>query len=271
MFVGWIRKDSLEKDIEEFSSHIAIDIHLLVHTILQNQSLCFAAYEENKIVALITAFEFDNSFLINGLYYLEDITDDIIEKLLNLLLKNINEENKTILFMGNKKEKKVFLEAKFKQYAKFKKAVHSSGSVAFNFSNATSKSINNENFLPIVKKLDSDTYKENREEYISHILIKQSSLMLSTDFGYQHSYAIGNNHIKISPWIMVDEAFMDAEKLIRGVLYHRGLKTIISFIPSDVKEITDLYLSYGFELKEDYSLLYLNHKPNINLESVYGF
>jgi N-acetylglutamate synthase-like GNAT family acetyltransferase len=271
MFIGWIRKDSLQKDIEEFGTHLALDIHLVVYTILENQSLSFAAYEENKMVALITAFEFDNSFLINGLYYLEDITDDGIEKLVTLLLRNINEQNKTILFMGNKKEQEIFQKVGFKQYARFKKAVHSSGSVAFNFSNATSKSINNENFLTIVKKLDTDTYKENREHYISHILLKQSSLMLSTDFGYQHSYGIGNSLIKISPWVMVDEAFMDAEKLIRGVLYHRGLKTIISFIPSDVKEITDLYLSYGFELKEDYKLLYLNKKPNINLESVYGF
>jgi len=55
------------------------------------------------------------------------------------------------------------------------------------------------------------------------------------------------------------------------VIYHRGLKTLISIIPSDVKEITDLYTSYGFELKEKYTLLYLNKAPRINLESIYGF
>ena len=70
---------------------------------------------------------------------------------------------------------------------------------------------------------------------------------------------------------MVDEAFTDAEKLIRGVLYHRGLKTIVSFIPADVKEIVELYKSYKFEFVEDFGLLYINKKPTFNLDSIYGF
>jgi hypothetical protein len=173
--------------------------------------------------------------------------------------------------MANKKEKEALSELEFKPYASFTKATNTTNTVAFNFSNATSKSISNENYLPVLKKLDFDTFKEDRVQYVTHTVFKQSSLLLSTQFGYQHSYAIDKNFIKISPWIMVDEAFTDAEKLIRGVIYHRGLKNLIAFIPSDVKEITELYTSYGFELKEKYTLLYLNEEPKIHLESLYAF
>jgi hypothetical protein len=271
MFIGWIRKESFKIDIEKLTSSMVVDKNLVFKTITEDQSLCFGAYLENDLVALITAFTFENSILINNLYYDIKDSEDVIRRLLNILLKNINDDKKTILFMANKNEQDIFKDKGFKKLAYFYKAVNSTNTVAFNFTNATSKSISNENYLPTIKKLDFDTFKEDRLHYITNVVGKQSSLLLSTLFGYQHSYAISKNTIKISPWIMVDEAFMDAEKLIRGVIYHRGLKNIISFIPSDVKEITDLYKFYGFEMKDTYTLLYLNEPPKINLESIYGF
>jgi len=57
---------------------------------------------------------------------------------------------------------------------------------------------------------------------------------------------------------------------MRGVIYHRGLKKIIAFIPSDVEEITNLYQTYKFEITDGYELMYLNDKPNINIEMIYG-
>ena len=159
----------------------------------------------------------------------------------------------------------------FKKYANFKKAVYKGGAVAFNFSNATAKSISSPNYLGTIKNIDSKEFHEERFEYITHTVAKGSSLFLSTQFGYQHSYAINGNIIKISPWVMEDEAYTDSEKLIRGVLYHRGLKTVVAFIPKDIKEIVDLYESYKFDLTDDFGLLYLNKKPDINLASVYGF
>lgn len=68
---------------------------------------------------------------------------------------------------------------------------------------------------------------------------------------------------------MESEALSDAEKFIRGVIYHRGLKKIVAFIP-EVKEITDLYESYKFELTGGYQLLYLGNKPTMDLEMVYA-
>ena len=65
---------------------------------------------------------------------------------------------------------------------------------------------------------------------------------------------------------MDDGAFSDSEKILRGVIYHRGLKKLFAFIPSEVKEITDLYASYKFDMSDEFTLLYKNSKPSINLE-----
>ncbi|QOY53788.1 hypothetical protein HUE87_07720 [Candidatus Sulfurimonas marisnigri] len=270
MFIGWIRKNSFSIDLEEFSSHVFIDKTLVTKTFEQNNSLCFGAYEQNKLVAFISATELEQTILINNFYYTNEIDDDIKKRIIKLLLNNLDTAIKPILVMSTKDEKEILIEFDFNEYAKFKKAMYTGGAV-FNFSNATAKSISNENFIPILTSIDHKAFNENRVEYIKNNLLKQSSLILSTEFGYQHSYAINKSYIKISPWVMQSGAFSDAEKILRGIIYHRGLKKIFAFIPSDVEEITNLYESYKFDLSNEYSLMYLNSKPSIDLDMVYAF
>jgi len=270
MFVGWIREDSLSTDLDTLSQELLIDKNIILNTFQENPSLSFGVYDKEKLSALISAFEYDNSILINGFYYLETVSTEIKNKLLDLLLENISDKEKTILFLANQNELEIFKQFEFKPYCEFLKATYKGGAV-FNFTNATAKTIMSENYGSVIKKLDKDAFKEDRYNYIMKTLMKQSSLMLATGFGYQHSYALNKSNIKISPFIMVDEAFSDAEKLLRAVLYHRGLKTIFTFVPKNVKEIVDLYENYNFELTSGYNLLYKNKKPNIHLNSVYGF
>lgn len=271
MFIGWIRANSFEADLELFSQTITLDKSLILKTFQENQSLCFGAYDEERLVAFISAYEMEESILINNFYYMDDFSVDGKKRLINLLLNNVQESEKSTLFMSRSDEMELMLSFGFDEYAKFQKALYSGGAVAFNFSNATAKSISNENYLGVLTYIEKRAYRQSRVEYIKNALLKQSSLVLSTGFGYQHSYAINKSFIKISPWTMEDAAYSDAEKMMRGLIHHRGLKKIFAFVPSDVKEITDLYRSYKFEFVEEYSLLYLNKKPSIELDMVYGF
>lgn len=250
---------------------MTIDKSLILKTYEDNSSLCFGAYDENNLVAFISAYDQGNGFLINNFYYKDDINNDVKKRLVKLLLDNINEDEKPILIMAKKDEKNIFSSFKFNEFAKFKRAVYSGGGVAFNFTNATAKSITTENYLSIMSSIDKIAFNEDKVAYTKNVLLKQSSLILANDYGYQHSYAISKSLVKISPWIMKDAAFSEAEKMIRGIIYHRGLKKIFAFVPSDVEEITDLYASYKFDLSEEYTLYYKNSKPFINLEMLYAF
>jgi len=270
MFVGWIRQNSFKEDLEEFTKLKIVDKNLILNTILANNNISYGAYDNNKLIAFISLIEFDDTILINNLYYLDICDEKIITRVISIALKNIK-STKTILLLSNLKEKSILEKFGFKKYSKFYKAIYGKESVAFNFSNKMSQSINNENYLTVLKNIDKRCIKQDRYDYLTSYLFKQSSLVLSTSFGYQHSYAVDKNIVKISPWIMEDAAYSDAEKILRGVIYHRGLKKIVAFVPSEIKEITDLYSSYKFDFVEDYYLMYLNKEPNINLEMLYAF
>lgn len=270
MFVGWIRQDSFHDDLELFAQDKIIDRNLVTNTVMQYPLLCYGAYSEEKLHAFITAYEFDDSILINNFFYFDDIDKNILQRLITLMKKNLYESNKPIIVLSRDNEKEFFEQMEFKNYAPFNKAVYKGASKAFNFSNATAKSITNEHFLPYVKHMDQLTYSSDRSEYLMHTQFKSSSLLLSTPNAYQHSYAIAHNLIKISPWLNQDGAYDDAQKLIRGVIYHRGLKRIVAFVPADVKEIVELYESYGFEMVDELTLMYANQKPQLDIEKIYA-
>ncbi|HHS92789.1 MAG TPA: hypothetical protein ENK82_05535 [Campylobacterales bacterium] len=268
MFIGWLRGDNLKQDIDAFEQEKVIDKNLVLKSYEENPAYCFGIYEGEKLMALITAYAFDESILINNFYALERVESSLKKRLFKLLLNNIDRE-KTLLILAQHKESLWLKEFGFLHYHAFSQAIFHGGGVAFNFSNATAKSIAQENYQKSLKRYDYKAFKEDRFNYVTTAVMKQSSLILSNDFGYQHSYALNRSLVKISPWIMESDALSDAEKFIRGVIYHRGLKKIITFIPQ-VKEITDLYESYRFELIGGYHLLYLGNKPTIDLEMIYG-
>lgn len=190
--------------------------------------------------------------------------------MIGLLLKNITSNEKDILFLAYNEEKAFFEHYGFKVVSSFAKATYTGGA-HFNFTNATAQSINSNNFIPTIKKYDTLYFSEDKSDYLLHHCMKNSSLIFSTLYGYQHSYALDKSIIKISPFIVDKEVFSDAEKLLRGVIYHRGLKKIIAFFPSKVEEIKKMYEKYNFSLDTSYSLLSKGNSINIDLESVYGF
>lgn len=270
MFVGWIRKGSFESDLSEFEKTQVVDKKLILNTAFYNQSLCFGAYEDKKLLGFISAYMFENSIYINNFYYQKELDLEVKKRLIKILLANIHEEKKSIYILSLENEKEVFESFGFKSHSKFSKALYSGKSGAFNFTSATAKSISNENFKLTLGRVDLKAFSDNRTSYITKSMFKSSSLLLSTSSGYQHSYALNKNTIKLSPWIMEISFNDDAEKLLRGVIYHRGLKNIISFIPSEINEITDLYISYNFEITGGYELMYKNEKPDIKTNMIYG-
>jgi hypothetical protein len=270
MFVGWIREESISSDLEELCKDFAIDISLVISTVSKNSGLCFAAYEKDKLKAIITVYEFENTIFINNFIYTKDFMDGDKKRVIKIFLQNID-DNKSIIFMSSINELALFKEFGFKEFSTFTKVLYTGKAVPFNFTNNMAKSINNEQYLTLLNSFDSKVFGEDRKNYILQDLVKNTSLFLSTQFGYQHSYSIAKSFIKLSPWIMYNEAFSEAEKLIRGLIHYRGLKNIIAFIPSNVDEVVNLYKSYNFEFKEDYKLIYLNKEPNIKLENIYAF
>lgn len=268
MFFGWLKKDYLtqfEKLENEFPD---IDKIVIQASYNQSPNLCFGAYEENDLVGVLASFEYDEYIYIDAIYATQnDFT--IKEKLLNLLLNNIP-KNTTIVVLSRLEDAKAMKEFGFKSYAPFSKYVQRGESVTFNFSDAMAKQINSDKFDMRIREIDHEVFRTDRMEYLSPIINSKTSLKLSTQTGALHSYVVNKSYARINPWVMKLESFMEAEKLLRGVLYYRGLKVVYAFIPSNIDEIVELYHQYKFKDEGSYRLQYIGKRPDIRLESLYA-
>ncbi len=267
MFIGYL-KNGFEDSLEELSNNNPLfDLELLKQTYNVYPQYCFAAYENSKIIGVLSAYSFDSYLYVNVIEVLDGY-EDILKRLISLLTRNFPNENILLLIESDKSQELENLG--FKTYSDFVRFVHSGEAVAFNFSNSTAKQVSGEHYDEIARKVDKKVFNVNRENYIKVDCIFSNSLKLSTGYGYLHSYVVNKRFIKISPWIMDNEAFLDAEKLLRGVLYYRGLKKIYGYAPKNVKEIIDLYQSYKFKIDGNFKLMYLKDKPNIVLDNLYA-
>ena len=267
MFIGYL-KNGFEDSLEELSNNNPLfDLELLKQTYNVYPQYCFAAYENSKIIGVLSAYSFDSYLYVNVIEVLDGY-DDILKRLISLLTRNFSNENILLLIEADKSQELENLG--FKTYSDFVRFVHSGEAVAFNFSNSTAKQVSGEHYDEIARKVDKKVFNVNRENYIKVDCIFSNSLKLSTGYGYLHSYVVNKRFIKISPWIMDNEAFLDAEKLLRGVLYYRGLKKIYGYAPKNVKEIIDLYQSYKFKIDGNFKLMYLKDKPKIVLDNLYA-
>lgn len=267
MFIGYL-KNGFEDSLEELSNNNPLfDLELLKQTYNVYPQYCFAAYENSKIIGVLSAYAFDSYLYVNVIEVLDGY-DDILKRLISLLTRNFPNENILLLIESDKGQELENLG--FKTYSDFVRFVHSGEAVAFNFSNSTAKQVSGEHYDEIARKVDKKVFNVNRENYIKTDCIFSNSLKLSTGYGYLHSYVVNKRFIKISPWIMDNEAFLDAEKLLRGVLYYRGLKKIYGYAPKNVKEIIDLYQSYKFKIDGNFKLMYLKDKPKIVLDNLYA-
>lgn len=267
MFVGYLRNDFEEDCSDILQSNKLFELDLLKQTYNVFPQYCFAAYESGKIVGIISAYEFHKHIYINIIDVLK-VHEDILTRLLKLLIQNASSMN---IFVLIENKLSSYIEAfNFQYHSSFIKFIHSGEAVPFNFSNSIAKQVNGEDYENVSKKIDKEVFMDNREEYIKKDCSFSNSLKLSTQSGFLHSYVVNKRYIRISPWLMQSESYLDAEKLLRGVLYYRGLKKIFGFAPKDIKEITDLYESYKFKKDGTFSLMYLGEKPNLKLENLYA-
>lgn len=267
MFVGYLRTGFEEDTSDLLQSDKLFELELLKQTYNVFPQYCFAAYESGKVVAVVSAYEFKKHIFINIINSIK-AHEQVLTRLLKLLIQNTPSMN---IFVLIDRKMKHYVEAfNFEEHSSFTRYMHSGEAVPFNFSNSIAKQVSGENYDDVSTRIDKEVFLDDREEYIKKDCSFSNSLKLSTQTGFLHSYVVNKRFIRISPWLMQNESYLDAEKLLRGVLYYRGLKKIFAYAPKDVKEITELYDSYKFKKEGTYSLMYLGEKPELKLENLYA-
>lgn len=273
MFIGWLKFADVS-ELVKISEDIGwlLDGYHVKLMMMHSPHLCYGAYEDGKIVAAILAVEFEKSamikyFMVNKEHQKEGIGRRIFETLFSAL----KAEYETIYIHSNPDLVDFFQSYGFESKIEVGRFINVGKVPPFNFTNAHAKELDGSNFESIISKIDKETFHENRMDFLIDEMERTSSLKLTLPNGFQHSSIVNARSVYLGPWQVRKGFEEEAEKMMRGVLYFRGLKKVVADVPLNVQHVVDLYKRYHFQSKQSFSHMVYGKDNNVNFENIYAF
>ena len=273
MFIGWLKFVDVSQvvNIAEDVGWLADGYHIKL-MIMHSPHLCYGAYIDGELVGAIMAIEFENSamikyFMVKKEYQKQGIGKRLFETLFGVL----DNEYKNIYLHANPSLVPFFEKYGFEEKMRVGRFVNVGKVPPFNFTNAHAKELDGDNFESVIYHIDKETFNENRMEFLLDEMERNSSLKLTLPNGFQHSSVVNSRHVYLGPWQVRNGHEEEAEKMMRGVLYFRGLKKVVADIPLGVEHIVDLYKRYHFQSKQQFVHMSRSSEHVINFENIYAF
>ena len=272
MFIGWLKF----ADVNELVG-IAEDVGWLIDgyhvklMMMHSAHLCYGAYDEGKLIGAVMAIEFERScmikyFMVKPNYQKQGVG----RRLFETLFKALDGVHEVLYLHANPALVPFFERYGFSATMEVGRFLNVGKVPPFNFTNAHAKELDGGNFESIIAKIDKETFGENRMAFLLDEMDRNSSLKLTLPNGFQHSSIINARSVYLGPW-QVRAGFEDeAEKMMRGVLYFRGLKKVVADVPLGVKHVVDLYEKYHFQNKQRFVHM-TRGKSAVNFENIYAF
>jgi len=273
VFIGWLKFVDVSQVVStaEDVGWLADGYHIKL-MIMHSPHLCYGAYIDGELIGAIMAIEFENSamikyFMVKKEYQKQGIGKRLFETLFGVL----DNEYKNIYLHANPNLVPFFEKYGFKEKMRVGRFVNVGKVPPFNFTNAHAKELDGDNFESVISHIDKETFNENRMEFLLDEMERNSSLKLTLPNGFQHSSVVNARHVYLGPWQVRNGHEEEAEKMMRGVLYFRGLKKVVADIPLGVEHIVDLYKRYHFQSKQQFVHMSRSSEHVINFENIYAF
>jgi len=273
MFIGWLKFSDVS-ELVKISEDIGwlVDGYHVKLMMMHSPHLCYGAYKDGEIIGAIMAVEFEKSamikyFMVKKEYQKEGIGRRIFETLFNTL----KAEYETIYIHTNPNLVDFFTNYGFEPKMEVGRFINVGKVPPFNFTNAHAKELDGGNFESIIAKIDKETFHENRMDFLIDEMERTSSLKLTLPNGFQHSSIVNARNVYLGPWQVRKGFEEEAEKMMRGVLYFRGLKKVVADVPLHVQHVVDLYKRYHFQSKQSFSHMVYGKDNNVNFENIYAF
>ncbi|MBU0721653.1 GNAT family N-acetyltransferase [bacterium] len=273
MFIGWLKF----ADVSTLVS-IADEVGWLVDgyhiklMMMHSPHLCYGAYDEGKLIGAVMAIEFQNSAMIK--YFMvskEYQRQGIGKRLFETLLGSVSSEYNSLYLHANMDLVPFFERYGFESKMEVGRFVNVGKVPPFNFTNANAKELDGTNFESVIATIDKETFSENRMDFLLDEMDRTSSLKFTLPNGFQHSSIVNSRNIYLGPWQVREGHAEEAEKMMRGVLYFRGLKKVVADVPLGVEHVVDLYKSYHFEMKQKFMHMARSDKNVVKFENIYAF
>ena len=272
MFIGWLKFSDVA-DLVTLSEEVGwlLDGYHVKLMMMHSPHLCYGAYEDGKLIGAVMAIEFETSamikyFMVKSTYQRQGIGRRMFETLLGALY-----EHKRLYLHANPDLVNFFANYGFEEKMQVGRFLNVGKVPPFNFTNAHAKELDGNNFEAIASKLDRETFGENRMDFMFDEMERNSSLKLTLANGFQHSSIVNARNVYLGPWQVREGHDEEAEKMMRGVLYFRGLKKVVADIPLGEKHVVDLYEKYHFQMKQRFVHMSKGEESDVKFENIYAF
>lgn len=272
MFIGWLKFTDVNElvTIANDVGWLADGYHIKL-MIMHSPHLCYGAYEDGKLIGAIMAIEFEHSaqmkyFMVKPEYQKQGVG----RRLATTLIEALKGYYRKIYVHVNPSLVPFFESFGFESQMEIGRFVNVGKVPPFHFTNAHAKELDSGNFDAIIKKIDYETFNENRMDFLLDEMDRHSSLKFALPNGFQHSSVVNSRQVYLGPWQVRRGFEEEAEKMMKGVLYFRGLKKVIADVPLEQAHVVDLYERYHFQNKQRF--VHMSYGgSDIRFENIYAF
>jgi GNAT superfamily N-acetyltransferase len=273
MFIGWLKFADVS-ELVKISEDIGwlLDGYHVKLMMMHSPHLCYGAYEDGKLIGAIMAVEFEKSAMIKYFMVTKEYQKQGVgRRMFETLFKTLEVEYETIYIHANPDLVGFFQNYGFESKMEVGRFINVGKVPPFNFTNAHAKELDGSNFESIIAKVDKETFGENRMDFLLDEMERNSSLKLTLANGFQHSSIVNARYVYLGPWQVRKGFEEEAEKMMRGVLYFRGLKKVVADVPLGENHIVDLYKRYHFQSKQRFVHMVYGKDNDVRFENIYAF
>lgn len=273
MFIGWLKfvdVPELVKIAEEVGW--LLDGYHVKLMMMHAPHLCYGAYEEGVLVGAVMAAPFETSAMIK--YFMVKPSHQkqgIGRRLFNTLFGVLKEEHPSLYLHANPHLKSFFEQNGFKSVMEVGRFLNVGKVPPFSFTNAQAKELDGGNFDATLRKLDFETFGEDRISFLLDEMERNSSLKFALPNSFQHSSVINARGVYLGPWQCRPGFEEEAEKMMQGVLYFRGLKKVLCDVPLGNSRAVALFEKYHFQKKGTFLHMCYGEPRDIKFENIYAF
>jgi GNAT superfamily N-acetyltransferase len=272
MDIYWLKDSDLDEIVKEGEKeNWLMDRFELEYIHSRYPELCYGIYDDSTLCGSIMGYRQERTAWISNFLIKENYRQQGFgRRLFETLLTALNREE-SIYLNAEESAIKFYQRYGFRVVIPIVRMYYKQQEMKFKFSTKDAQELEKTNLAGNLYKLDRKVFKENRSEFLQDITSHKSSLKLYSKNGFNHSRVINSKYVFLGPFEALDGAYLDLEKLLRGVIFLRGMKKGIYVDVPDIDNITSLYKSYNFEVVSRTYQMVLGTRVNIAYDNIFGF
>lgn len=273
MYIGWLKFVDVPELIKiADETGWMLDGYHVKLMMMHAPHLCYGAYEKGVLIGAVMAIEFERSAMIK--YFMVRPTHQqqgVGRRLFATLFGVLKDEHPSVYLHANPKLQDFFEKSGFRSEMEVGRYLNVGKVPPFSFTNAQAKELDSGNLEAAIRKIDLETFGEDRMNFMLDEMERNSSLKFSLPNSFQHSSVINTRGVYLGPW-QCREGFEDeAEKMMQGVLYFRGLKKVLADVPMGNAKAVSLYEKYHFQQKGSFLHMSYGEPSRVKFENIYAF